>query len=69
MAHKSNGPFRRSTASGLRRSGQPALMQAQVIEVLIPDEQLKELDGMGGPAGDVAGQLFQHREQYPCAGR
>lgn len=42
--------------------GAAGTVHAKVIEVLIPNEQLKELDGMGRPAGDVTGQLFEHRE-------
>ena len=33
-----------------------------VVEVLGPAEQLEELDGVRAPAGDVAGQLLEHRQ-------
>ncbi|KUG19197.1 hypothetical protein ASZ90_011087 [hydrocarbon metagenome] len=41
---------------------------AYVGEVLRPRQCLEELNGMGGPPGDVAGQLLQHgRRPLPAA--
>src|SRR5215510_5639126 len=47
--------------------GAAGAVQAEVIEVLIPNQELKKFDGVGGPAGDVARQLFEHRERALAA--
>ena len=39
----------------------PGALGPDVLEHLVPAEQLEELDGVGRPAGDVPGQLLEHR--------
>ena len=40
-----------------------ALCGPDVLEHLVPAEQLEELHGVGRPAGDVARQLLEHRQR------
>ena len=40
---------------------------ADVLEVLAPADQLEELDGVRGPARDVAGELLEHRQRALAA--
>ena len=42
---------------------EPGRLRPEVLEVLRPAEQLEELDRVGGPAGDVARQLLEHRQR------
>ena len=42
-------------------------LRADVLEVLAPADELEELDGVRGPAGDVARQLLEHRQRALAA--
>ena len=47
----------------MRRSGVRTLCDTDVLRVLRRPEQLKELDGLGPPAGDVVGELLEHGQR------
>ena len=46
--------------------GGAAAVEADVVEVLVPAEELEELDGLGGPAGHVARRAARAPPPCPC---
>jgi hypothetical protein len=55
VTHKVKGAVEAVDSLRTAQVGAAAAVQTQVIKVLLPNQQFKELHGMGSPAGDVAG--------------